>query len=239
MKLLDPSEIKADKQQNLEDARIRTNRLAVAESQLAKEVNVSRELATIEIESINNEVKEYRNKILSEKAVLETEISQLQEKRDLLLKPIDELREEIKADAEAVSRDRDQLEHARKDVEADKEKNRIFEKSLTLKAIELENEKRKLQKRELNIEHIENLQLENAQRLGVEWSNYHLATSSLNDREKVIKIQEESIRIREISIENRKVAQDVREGEIKNGRKELQSGYQALEQAKIHLGIKT
>ena len=53
MKLLNPSEIKADKQEELSNAHLRTQKLALAEGELAREVNIAREGAKTQIEAIN------------------------------------------------------------------------------------------------------------------------------------------------------------------------------------------
>ena len=81
MKLLDPNEIKQDRNQTTEQAKQRTQMLAVEEGRLARLINSAREQANREIEAINKDLSEYKKQIEYAKSQLTQTVNKLRKKR--------------------------------------------------------------------------------------------------------------------------------------------------------------
>lgn len=239
MKLLDPNEIKEEKYGSIQEAHERVRKLSAEESRLALRINIAREDAKKEIEKIDAEVEDHRKLKKNEKDELTQEIESLREQKQKLLQPI----EAIKTEAEVVLVAAQNLKSEYEGKIASIEENN---KKLRDEYNELNDRKDKFNERECELgvreEKIikEEMRLkESVLKLADDRAIYYKIVIEHNKKVAEVAVFEETLKTRETILEIRQKEQDMREADISGQRKEIRSGYAALEQAKIHLGIKT
>ncbi len=238
MKLLDPNEIKQEKSESAEQAHDRTQKLAAEESRLARQINVAREDAKKEIEKIDAEVESHRKSKENEKATLTQEVESLREQNRNLLQPIEAIRGEAEAALAEAKGLKSEYEGKIAAAEEDHEKLRDELDGLDDRRDELKEMERELGAREDMIVNEEARLKEFEAKLADDWAGYHKAVIEHNKKVGDVAAFEETIKTRESALEIRQKEQDKREADLAGQRKEIRSGYAALEQAKIHLGIK-
>lgn len=238
MHLLDPKEIKREKSENTEQAKSRTKKLATEETRLVLKINLARENAIKEIEKINAEVAENKKLREAEKRVLIQEVETLKEQKKILLLPI----EDIKKEAETILRfaETKKSEYEKKIIEIEKDKNEIREirNEFRNKENKLDKLNEELNAREIQIVKEEERLNQSSNNLAIEWINYQKIAEEQKQKEDDLMAQSESLKTREDSIDIRQKEQDERDKVLYNETRAIRSGYAALEQAKIHLGIK-
>ena len=238
MKLLNPNEIRADRNESNEQAKIRAWKLANEESRLARDINILREKSKEETEKINNEVAEHKKQKEIEKAQLISEVENLREQKARLLAPIDDIRkdaEEILRKAETHALDiRREMEY----VARDREKNQEFAEHLKDREGTLNEWQDDISKKADKVINEESRLKSSAERLAEEWVKYHKAVTDYNILIKEFENKSDELCISEQSIINKRESLDQREKELAAEARLNRSEREAIKQAKIHLGIK-
>ena len=238
MKLLNPNEIRADRNESNEQAKIRAWKLANEESRLAQDINILRESTKKEIEKINDEVVEHKKQKETEKAHLTSEVENLREQKARLLAPIDDIRkdaEEVLRKAEMRALD---IEREMESVARDRERNQEFAEHLKDREGTINEWQEDVSKKAEKVVGEESRLKSSAERLAEEWVKYHKAVMDHNIRIKEFENKLDALRISEQAIINKRESLDQREKELAAEARLNRSEREAINQAKIHLGIK-
>ncbi|OGY46874.1 MAG: hypothetical protein A2840_03015 [Candidatus Buchananbacteria bacterium RIFCSPHIGHO2_01_FULL_47_11b] len=238
MKLLDPNEIWQEKSESTEQAHERTQKLAIEESHLVREVNLARENAKKEIEKIDAEVEEHRKQKSVEKIALTQEIDSLREQKKKLMQPINKIRAEADIALKAVEKLKADYERKIADMNEDKDDLQDQRDDLKDKEGNLNERHNTLDVREDRIAKEEARMKQSADNLITDWAKYHKAVLEHNLKVNELVKKDESLKTRETAIEIRQKEQDCRDFELKEEKRGIKSAYDAIETAKKHLNIK-
>jgi hypothetical protein len=238
MKLLDPKEIRSDRNETIEQSSARAQKLAKEETRLALYINILREEADKEAIGIHDDLENYKKEKASERAKLNDEISVLEQKRKKLLEPIDGMYKEIKALNLKIEKRNADLDREKEVVEKDREEVKKNQHELNKKETEIkeqriwiEFEKTCIQQEKINLEsHKKSLSEEHQQNV--------LKAEENTCKSSELAKKEESLKLTEKILADRDETQHQRAHELIGEAKRLKSERQAIEQAKIHLGIK-
>lgn len=231
MDLLSPDAINRDKQESTEQSQRRSQAIAAEESRLTKAINLAKQRAAEQINTIEADWQEYRKEKEKERNTLSLEIASLRNDRAELLKPIDE----IKANASRILRDAEtraaDVENQAKDLETNKEKNQEFAEALADRKSELDSRERKLDKREAATADGEARLKVSTETLSENWVEYHKAVHTFNA--KILKLDQ-----RAAQIKSKDIAQNYRHEQQNKWDKELDkkqrlivNNYEALKRA--------
>jgi hypothetical protein len=203
MKLLDPKEIRQEKSDIIEEAHLRTQKLASEESKLVRQMNMARENSKKEIEEIDAGVSEHRKEKEHEKAIISSEIEGLKKQKEKLLAPIDVIRKEAEEYLQEAKKIKIEAEDNRRNLERDSEKNQDDAEDNSDWRDELEQRGKTIAEKEAGIEK-ENIQRKiSANKLADEWMNYSKSVEALNKKIKENSKKESEIQTRETAVEIR------------------------------------
>lgn len=242
MLLLDPRQTQSGKDRSEAERKDRIRKLNDEESVIARRVNQARENELKEKAVIEADLASFRVKIQEEKKELEktvvplrSEVKDLEERKRVALEPIDQAREAVeKREKEVSAREATVAENEVKVAEGQRT---LVERTTALVEREEANVERtaELDRREAKVKAEEEASRLSANQLANKWVAYHETVAETNaDLARREKIVEDGKKTNEsFAITLRTEA-----GDLAEGRRQLRDGYRALEQAKIHLGIK-
>jgi len=238
MFLLNPKEIKVKKQESIEKSSNRVNSLAIEENRLALKVNQARVDSEKEIKEIKDNLELYKKGKKIEMSLIERDIESLRQKRKKLLEPVDKLLKEAESKLLKANEFEIKLVELEKTILEAREKNMEEAENNLDQKDELGLVKEKLDSREKGIVNQEENIRESADTLSNNWVKYHREVNNINKREAEVFKREMSLKTVGQALEARRISQNEREDKLYEKAGELESNYKALEQAKIHLGIK-
>jgi len=238
MKLLDPNEIIKDESETTKQAIVRTQKLAVEENRLAKLINKIQTKAKEKIAEINKEIEDYKKSKEVEQKELGQEVFKLEHRKKDALKPINELEEKAQKSLENAKKRHIDVDKLKEKVDAVHEENLDFADKLQDRKDELDERERGIINSEEANKKVQGELKGSTDKLNGDWVKYHKTVnqfnkkvSDLDERERVLNIAEEVVKSREKSQNERNL--ELRGEDMRN-----KSERQAIEQAKIHLGIK-
>lgn len=228
MELLDPKQIRVDKNIVENAIKIRVHDLSKEEARLANSVSLARENSKKQIGEINNFIEKYRIEIISEKNLLSQEVKKLEEKKIALLQPIYEIREAAEATLADAEKYKIDISNQAEVVFKDREKNQT-DKSFNkkVKNILVERESAIITKEEiLNKKEIQIGQ--SAEKQMSDWEKFYKTNDDLNKKIVLNNEKQAQLSTQEKSINNRKIYQDkVAESQASKTR-QLKDQYETL-----------
>lgn len=228
MELLDPKQIRVDKNIVENAIKIRVHDLSKEEARLANSVSLARENSKKQIGEINNFIEKYRIEIISEKNLLSQEVKKLEEKKIALLQPIYEIREAAEATLADAEKYKIDISNQAEVVFKDREKNQT-DKSFNkkVKNILVERESAIITKEEiLNKKEIQIRQ--SAEKQMSDWEKFYKTNDDLNKKIVLNNEKQAQLSTQEKSINNRKIYQDkVAESQASKTR-QLKDQYETL-----------
>lgn len=242
IQILTPDDTKAGPSRAFEEQRGRVRALGDEETRLALSVNDLRETERTERERIDAETQKLRNNFTAERVSLELDIKRLVDARAPLLVPIEELRKEAE-DRNARSKERESAVSAREAAvlareqgmkEADEALAERLE-AVADKEQETNERDEKSVEREKKAAQVEEQATASLRRANEKWTAFNLAADA---KEKKIAEREAAVIMGEKANSARAAELDKQAKKNDEKQRELQSNYQALAQAKEHLGIK-
>lgn len=237
--LLTPETIKEQGHKATEERLARVRDMGIEEERLVDSINTMRDEERAERQRIDTDTQKMRNAYAAEKCELEVVLEPLRKERKEQMKPIEKLRNDAKAIMDAAlitAADLDTRERAVIQKEADlNEREAEFIEDCADHADEMDDREQALDLRERGIENADGEMKERGARLAGNWAEYHAAVDAKNaeltEREAKVAAGEEANKIRAKELQA--------EAELnKTDRRGIQDTYRAIEQAKIHLGIK-
>lgn len=238
MKILDPKEIRSDRSESIEQSAVRAQKLAEEETRLALYINILREEADKEAMGIHDDLENYKKEKATERAKLNDEISLLEQKRKKLLEPLDGMYEEIKILNLKIEKRNADLDREKENLEKDREEVKKNNQELNKKETEIREKRIWIEFEKVSIRQ-EKINLEARKKSLSEEHEQNVLKAQENDhKDLVLAKKEESLKLTEKILADRDETQHQRAQELISEAKRLKSERQAIEQAKIHLGIK-
>lgn len=239
--ILKPEEIKEQGRKAEEERKLRTTALEAEETRLVNRVNLLREEEQAVRKATDDAVQKMRNEYAAEKCELEVELEPLRKERADLMKPIEDVRKEAD-DRNAKSKEREDAVAKREaDLEGDKKAFGEYEtermEKLADRAEELDERGQNLAERDVAAKKQEEAAKASAQALVGRWAEYHAAADAFNGRVKDVEEREQRASTAEKANQDRAGQLDERERGLEGRERLLRSNYQALEEAKKHLGV--
>lgn len=242
MQLLDPTQAKSKKDLGEAEQADRILKLNAEENASVRRVNDAHENEKKEMAEIESRLASFRVAKNAEKAEIEksleplrAEVAQLEERKAKALEPITKDREE--ADRRLEEATAKEAQNAGKEATLVEAQRSLVERTTALVEREERCQEREqdLDKREDRVKAEEESSKASAEKLATRWLQYHEKVAETNADlargERAIELGKKT---------NEVYAEILRKeaGELSAGRQQLADGYRALEQAKIHLGIK-
>lgn len=237
MQILTPEDAKKGSSIAEDELRARVRDLSAEEKRLVSSVNSLRTEEKSGKERVAADMEKFRAEAKVERDRLFSEVNGLEARRAEALKPI----EAVRAEAE----ERNQRSKDREDAVARREQAAKDADELQAEALErihdrqqeLDERSKSLDVREAGIKGEEKSLAESEKRLVGKWAEYHATVEILNERTRDLEQREGRASSSEKANEIRAAALDDREKELAGRERLLRSNYQALGEAKKHLGI--
>lgn len=235
MHILDQKQVAQQKDESDAQRQERTRSINEEETKAVKKLNETREYAERETARINSDLAKYEESSIAKITTLTQEVEALEARKKEALKPIHEAR--IEAENKLFQADKRTIELDAREAGLTEREQNLAERSEAIIDREAENTERsqKLDAQESGAKAEEARIKQSQDKLAVEWANFHqtvhAANNRLIEREKAI---EDGRRANEIVMESNRIES----ARLVQERKAIQDGYVALEQAKVHLGIK-
>ena len=213
MQLLDPSEIKEEKKENIVQTQKRTISLAKEEARINREINLTKQNAEIQKTEIKKEVDDFIEKEKARATDMVKEVDLLELRKAEALKPVAHLKKELEEKIKKVDQTKIDLEVNQAQVKEDKDANLDLAETLSDRVDDLDTREEKIAKSETK-NTIEQTRLKNSGKtLSNDWIKLHEDThkantelkdreSKLNDIEKVLAIRSENQDKREVEQNN-------------------------------------
>lgn len=242
MKLLTPEATEKVKLGEEKSREQNIQKLYDLETDLVRRVNEARENAEKEMKQISEDLEAYRNEKAEEKSLLSKlmdwargEVEKLEDRRKEAMTPIEELRKEADDRLAEIGQKEARLDQ--RASELTERENMLLERTQSLVEREEKLGEREdgLEKREVKVASEEESSAQSARELGDKWVGYHQAVNEMNaETARKEKHFQDGVKANEtfhltlVEEQARLKAEDVR----------IKDAYGAIEQAKIHLGIK-
>jgi hypothetical protein len=237
MDLLNPNEIREQKSESIMQSQWRTKKLSEEEARLTKNINLARENTKIEIAKLDSELLEHKNKTNVEKTKLTQEVSGLRAEKAKLFKPIDDIKKQAdeqlaqaKILVENLRKEQKVIDEAKEKIQEEVENNRD-------RAHELDDRNLNLNQREQKVIIAEERLRLSTVNLNTEWANYHKSVDKNNEWVKSLDQREAELNTREKTLDIKTEEQKKTAKKLIDEKRAIASGYQALADAKKHLGI--
>lgn len=237
MRILTPEDAKKGSSAAKDELMATVRDLSAEEERLVKSINSLRADEKAERDRIEVAMETFRADAKAERDRLSSEITGLEARRAEALKPI--------ALVIAEAEERNQRSKDREDAVASREKSAKDADELQAEALErihdrqqeLDERSKSLDAREAGIKGEEKSLGESEKRLVGKWAELHAASEAFNERARDLQQREDRASASEKANEIRAAALDDRENGLEGRERLLRSNYQALEEAKKHLGI--
>lgn len=236
MKLLDLKTVKVEKAKGVIEQTDRIVKLRDAETTATKELNVTREFVEKEKQLLNDELSDHTKKVITKKNELTREVTTLESRRSDALKPITQQKKE--ADERILLADEKEKDIEIREKDLSEKNSELVDRIGILSDAEQDLIERKsdFNKREQKVKSQEEFNKESTKKLNNLWVKYHKKINESNidleRREKEINDKIEVDKSLMSTIEKEKLI-------IIEDKRAVVDLYQALEQAKKHLGIKS
>jgi len=238
MELLNRSEIKNQKSKKVIEVEGRIQKLFKHENELIQKVGIAQENHDCTIKRLGKEMAKFTTETKIKKAKLVQEVVRLEEEKAFLMQPIDKIREQaeeyknIQLDKiEQLEKDKKTLQSSSETLQQQLEDNIDYKHSL-------DEREENIARGELSIKKAKDELKTSTECLKDQWVKYYNSVEGLNKEyvnveskknkletfEKVLKIKEEELK--------------KYSGRIAEEKRQLESNYQALIQAKRHLNKK-
>ena len=237
MELLSPKTIRAERGKDREAARKRNEKLSSEEKRLVERINNLKIIEKEERKKTADAIAANDASLAVKQTVLAKEVGALEARKAEAMKPVDEKLLEAKQLIADNKLQLEAIETSRAELETTKQKILELSSALKNKESELDGRNNLIDRREVAIGAAENEIKRLTGDLANRWVEYNEQAHRLDEKTALVEKRQNELALVDSAQGIRHAEQDKRDAELQNERIALKSAYEALAQAKKHLGI--